>query len=56
MSECIPVVVVEDEELILTATERKQKLCGFHICSTEDDPSRLKTRWEKNAAGHANST
>jgi DNA-binding response OmpR family regulator len=84
MSEWIPVVVVEDDELIRTTTERKQKLCSFQVCSAEDDPTKLqlaqekqtvfilpdrtmpetdeletlaelKYKWEKYAAGHANS-
>jgi hypothetical protein len=54
MSEWIPLVVVEDNELIRTTTERKQKLCDFQVCSAENSPAGLQLAREKYAAGHTN--
>lgn len=47
MNECIPVVVVENDEHIRTTKERKQKLCGFQFRSAENDPAKLKPNWKK---------
>ncbi len=47
MSEWVPTVVVEDDELIRTTTERKQKFCGFQVCSDEGGPNKLQLAQEK---------
>jgi hypothetical protein len=54
MSKWIPLVVVEDNELIQTTTERKRKLCDFQVGSAEDVTTGLQLACEKYTTDHDN--